>query len=424
MRRQEDTSAIAEPMAEGGRGKSFTFAKMAALWGAVERLRILCGRELQNSIKDSFHAELKNAIASDPWLASCYDVGIDYIRGKNGTEFIFRGFRHNMDSIKSMAQIDLCIVEEAETVPETSWQALLPTIRSPKSEVWIIWNPMKKGSATDERFKQAQPPRSAIVEVNWSDNPWFPLELEEQRLHDKETMEYAVYNNIWEGRYAAALKGAYYGDLMTKARDEGRIIHVPYDPATPVNTFWDLGMNDQMTIWFHQQVGKEHRFIDYYENSGEGFAHYAKVLKELDYLYGTHYLPHDAEVRELATGKHRKEVLESLGVRPIEVVKRINHINEGIEMVRQILPLCWFDEAKCETGIEALEGYRREFDERLNTFKPRPLHDWASHAADSFRQFAQGYRGANVGWAAVNQTQTTRRGRKKVQLNGDTSWMV
>lgn len=189
--------------AYGGRGsgKSFTFAKMAAVWGYAEKLRILCTRELQNSIKESFHAELKNAIASEPWLENNYDVGVDYIRGKNGTEFIFRGLRHNQSSIKSLAQIDLCIVEEAEDVPETSWQILEPTIRAPKSEIWAIWNPRIKGSPTDKRFRQTQPPRSKIVEMNHADNPWFPPELEEQRAHALSVMDDALYNHVWSGSY-------------------------------------------------------------------------------------------------------------------------------------------------------------------------------------------------------------------------------
>ena len=189
--------------AEGGRGsgKSFTFAKMAAIWGYVEPLRILCTREMQNSIRESFHAEIKNAIASEPWLEAAYDVGVDYIRGKNGTEFIFRGLRHNQGSIKSLAQIDLCIVEEAEDVPETSWQVLEPTIRAPKSEIWVIWNPRQKNSPTDSRFIQNTPPRSSIVEVNHSDNPWFPPELEEQRKHAQATLDDALYRHIWEGAY-------------------------------------------------------------------------------------------------------------------------------------------------------------------------------------------------------------------------------
>lgn len=189
--------------AYGGRGsgKSFTFAKMAAIWGYAEKLRILCTREMQNSIKESFHAELKNAIQSEPWLEAAYDVGVDYIRGRNGTEFIFRGLRHNTGSIKSLAQIDLCIVEEAEDVPEVSWQVLEPTIRAPKSEIWVVWNPRKKGSPTDQRFIQTKPPRSCIAEVNHNDNPWFPDELEEQRKHALKIMDDALYRHVWEGAY-------------------------------------------------------------------------------------------------------------------------------------------------------------------------------------------------------------------------------
>lgn len=189
--------------AKGGRGsgKSFSFAKMAAVWGYAEKLRILCVRELQSSIKESFHAELKNAIASEPWLERSYDVGVDYIRGHNGTEFIFKGLRHNMGAVKSLAQIDLCILEEAEDIAEASWEVLEPTIRADKSEIWVIWNPQLRGSPVDKRFIQHTPPRSAIVEMNYNDNPWFTKELEEQRLHAREIMDDAKYRWIWEGAY-------------------------------------------------------------------------------------------------------------------------------------------------------------------------------------------------------------------------------
>ena len=189
--------------AYGGRGsaKSFTFAKMAAIWGAIEPLRILCTRELQDSIKNSFHAELKNAIASDEWLSSCYDVGVDYLKGHNGTEFIFKGLRHNIGSIKSLAQIDLCIVEEAEDVPEYSWIDLEPTIRAPLSEIWVIWNPKRKDSPVDKRFRKNTPDRSITAKLNHSDNKWFPKELEELRLNQRRTMDDAMYRHIWDGDY-------------------------------------------------------------------------------------------------------------------------------------------------------------------------------------------------------------------------------
>jgi phage terminase large subunit len=189
--------------AKGGRGsgKSFTFALMAAVWGFVEPLRILATRELQISIKESFHAEVKNAIESLPWLAAHYEVGESFIRGKNGTEFLFRGLRHNISAIKSMAQIDLCIVEEAEDVPEASWRDLLPTIRAPRSEIWCVWNPRLDGSPVDQRFVKTTPPDAQVVELNWRDNPWFPDVLNAQRKHDQRTMDPATYAHIWEGAY-------------------------------------------------------------------------------------------------------------------------------------------------------------------------------------------------------------------------------
>lgn len=190
-------------VAHGGRGsgKSFSFALMAAVWGYAEPLRILCTRELQVSIRESMHAEIKNAIESYEWLAAHYDVGRDYIRGKNGTEFIFRGLRHNISSIKSMAQIDLAIVEEAEDVPAGSWQDFIPTIRAPKSEFWVVLNPKRRDSWVAENLLVNQPPRSSVVQINHNSNPWFPAVLEEQRQHDRQALDPALYAHIWEGEF-------------------------------------------------------------------------------------------------------------------------------------------------------------------------------------------------------------------------------
>src|SRR5690625_459581 len=140
--------------AYGGRGsgKSYSFALMAALRGYERPMRILCTREFQISIRESFYAEIKRTIQSHKFLETFYDVGESFIRGANGTEFIFRGLRHNISSIKSMAAVDLCIVEEAEEVPERSWIDLIPTIRAPKSEIWVVWNPREDGSPVDRRF--------------------------------------------------------------------------------------------------------------------------------------------------------------------------------------------------------------------------------------------------------------------------------
>lgn len=187
----------------GGRGsaKSYTVALMAAVWGYSEPLRILCARELQASIRESMHAEISKAIKSVPWLADHYEVGEHYIRGRNGTEFIFRGLRHNITAIKSMSGIDLCIIEEAEDVPESSWIDLLPTIRAPKSEVWVVWNPKIDGSPVDKRFRKNPPDDAMVVEMHWRDNPWFTIELDKQRKDDQRWMDPSTYAHIWDGAY-------------------------------------------------------------------------------------------------------------------------------------------------------------------------------------------------------------------------------
>jgi hypothetical protein len=205
--------------------------------------------------------------------------------------------------------------------------------------------------------------------------------------------------------FRASIEGAYYKQQMNYLRNEKRICKVPYDPRLPVNTFWDLGMNDDTFIVFHQQYGLENRFIDCYQNQGEGLSHYAKVLQQKPYTYGTHFGPHDIEVRELGTGVSRRETLMKLGVRPLRVVPRIDEEMDGIDAVRSVLPTCWFDERNCAPLIKCLDHYRKEWDEKLGTFKSRPLHDWSSHGAKAFEQFAVGYK-------APKTTTKTRKRRK------------
>jgi phage terminase large subunit len=175
---------------------------MASVWGYAEPLRILCTREFQASIKESFHAELKAAIESQPWLSSHYDVGVDYLKAPNGTEFIFRGLRRNEQSIKSLAKIDLTIVEEAEDVPESAWLALEATVfRQPKSELWAIWNPRLDGSPVDQRFRKRPPANALIREINWQDNPFFPEGMHTLRKREQERLDPATYAHVWEGAY-------------------------------------------------------------------------------------------------------------------------------------------------------------------------------------------------------------------------------
>jgi phage terminase large subunit len=234
--------------AYGGRGsgKSFSFAKMLAVRGYQKPIRILCARELQNSIRDSVHSGLVSAIESEPWLAANYEWGESYIRGKNGTEFIFKGLRHNAREIKSLDGIDICWVEEAESVSEASWSVLIPTIRKEGSEIWCTWNPEDSDSATSRRFIQNPPESCCIVKINYTDNPWFPAELEAERLHD---LKYRpeTYGHIWEGDCleitdAQVFKGKY----IIEAFDVDNTFGSPYhgmdfgfasDPTTAVQCY-------------------------------------------------------------------------------------------------------------------------------------------------------------------------------------------
>ena len=189
--------------------------------------------------------------------------------------------------------------------------------------------------------------------------------------------------------FDAAVLGAYYALEMGEADAEGRIAGVPYEKGHLVHTAWDLGYSDHTSIWFFQMVGREIRMIDFYTSSGVGLDHYAGVLQSKGYRYGTHLLPHDVEVKDLGTGRSRRETLASLGLNNIKVVPN-QRINEGINAVRSILSRCWWDKTKCAHGVSALREYRSAWDEKLKTLKPAPLHDWASHPADAFRYLAMG----------------------------------
>lgn len=200
-----------------------------------------------------------------------------------------------------------------------------------------------------------------------------------------------------EEAFKASLVGAYYGRTLSDMRRQGRIGNVPWEKGFPVDTFWDLGMADSMTIWFVQNIGRERRVIDYYDNSGEGMPHYANVLKDKGYTYGVHYMPHDANVRELNTGEKRCDAAMRLGISPISLVprpKNTDQLLDQIEETRNFLSTCWIDESKCDSGeksgLKCLESYRKEWDDKLGDFKRTPLHNWASHGADAFRTGAVG----------------------------------
>lgn len=204
-------------------------------------------------------------------------------------------------------------------------------------------------------------------------------ELEDAR----KIMDEDEFAQEYECSWTASIKGAYYGKQLADAQTDDRIGKVPYDPRLPVHTAWDLGVGDSTAIWFYQVLGQEIRIIDFHEDSGEGLPYYAKILDEKGYKYGEHWAPHDIQVRELGSGKSRIETAKMLGIQ-FRIVPNLS-IDDGINAVRNTIPRCWFDAKKCELGLQALRNYRKEYDDRRQEYKPRPLHDWSSHAADAFR---------------------------------------
>lgn len=200
----------------------------------------------------------------------------------------------------------------------------------------------------------------------------------------------AYFDQEYMCSFTSPVIGSYYGAAMRRAETDNRITKVPYDSSILVETYWDLGMDDSMTIWFFQRVGKELRFIDYYENSGEGLPHYAAELKRRGYSYGDHYAPFDIKVRELNTGQSRLEKARELGINFIVMPKL--PIEDGINAARSIISQCWFDADKCSRGILALKNYKKDWDEKNKVFRTTPKHDWASHGSDAFRGFAVTHR--------------------------------
>jgi phage terminase large subunit len=282
---------------------------------------------------------------------------------------------------------DGVVLDEYADMDPRVWEVVRPCLSD--REGWCSWIGTPKGmNAFYNVFEQAK-----------REEDWYALELRASKTgilptHEldaaKKDLSVDQYAQEYECSFQAAVQGAYYGTEMQEAHDDKRITKVPHDKSLETFTAWDLGIGDATSIWFIQVHGFEVRVIDFYEASGVGLDHYVKVIKEKPYIYGQHILPHDVEVKELGTGKSRKEVLRSLGL-SVDVAPKLS-IEDGIQAVRALLSRCFFDEEKCRHGVEALKQYRKEFDEKNKVFRVRPLHDWTSHAADAFRYFAVGHK--------------------------------
>ncbi|WP_162918656.1 PBSX family phage terminase large subunit [Taklimakanibacter deserti] len=395
--------------AYGGRGsaKSHFFAGELIRRCRSTRLRCVCIREVQNSIRESVRQLLIDKIAAFG-LSDFFSVLEQEIRGRNGSLIIFKGMQSfNSENIKSLEGYDIAWVEEAQNLSEPSLRLLRPTIRKAGSELWFSWNPRHETDAVD-RFFRGGPQRAdaALVAVNWHDNPWFPdvlrIEKESDYASDPE-----MADHVWGGNYEIVSEASYYARLIAEAERQGRIGDFPHDPARPVDTAWDIGIDDYTAIWFLQDDGVQVTAIDYHETSGQGAEEIVRealpelqpeprlvapalscVGRERAFAYGEHYLPHDVKLREWgAAGRSRALTLMRLGVKPIRVGAQqgpAERINAG----RALLPLMRFNRTKrVMLGLSRLRRYSRRQSATLGGFAG-PLHDVNSHGADAFGEYA------------------------------------
>ena len=238
---------------------------------------------------------------------------------------------------------------------------------------------------------------------------WYVATREADFANSPERM-WQEYPSTPQEAFQRSTEGCYYTNEMTSARKSGRITQVPWEKAHPVNTFWDIGLNDEMAIWFHQRIGTQDRFIRYYENSGETFAHYVAEMQKQGYVWGRHYLPHDGDTQRLGMEKNwtPRQMLEELGLRNIEIVPRIDRVQTGIQMTRDAFSSAWFDETGCADGLKHLDMYRKEWDAQRGVWKDQPRHDKASNGADAFRQYGQ-----IRGEMAVNAQSSVKRAKPR-----------
>lgn len=295
----------------------------------------------------------------------------------------------NPDRLRGI-YLDGVVLDEFGDMDPTIWtQVIRPALSDRKGWAAFIGTPKGKNTFYKLWVQAENDPEWTRLMLKASETGL----LDAKELADaRKMMSDDEYAQEYECSFDAAVRGAYYAHEMNTAEQDGRLSAVPHDPRLLTHTAWDLGVADSTCIWFFQTVGRETRVIDVLKGEGVGLDWYARELQGRGYLYGKHYLPHDVEVRELGTGKSRKEVLAGLGIEAT-VCPNIP-VADGIQAVRMLLPTCWFDKDKCKDGIEALRMYRRDYDEKRQEFRVHPLHDWTSHYADAFRYFAVGHQEA------------------------------
>lgn len=308
------------------------------------------------------------------------------IKFKNGALFQIIG-SDNIDSIVGTNPVGV-VFSEYSLIDPTVWGFVRPILAENGGWAIFVFTPRGENHAYD------------IYELAKNDPSWYcQLNPAEQtkaiagEILEQERMEIiklygddSLYRQEYDCNFTVPIAGSYYANAISSLYKNGQIGNVPYDPRFVVDTYWDLGINDKMAIWFTQSIGPEMRVIDYEEGSNQGLPHYIGKIRERKYIYGRHVAPHDIEVRELTTGISRRDTAKTLGI-DFSVAPQFP-LMDGIDAVRNMLPRCWIDAKKCKEGLNALKNYRKIYDEKRKTYQNTPYHDWSSNAADAFRMIA------------------------------------
>ena len=339
-----------------------------------------------------------------PYLAQAKEVAWEYLKrfalpitaDKNEAELwveLLNGARiriHGADNPDRLrgAYLDGVVLDEYADMRPSVWgEVIRPMLADRRGWATFIGTP--KGR--NEFFR--------LFEVSQADPTWFSamLRASETAILDSEELELAradmtpeQYAQEFECSFDAAIIGAYYGREIAEAERAGRIATVVVDESLPVHTAWDLGIGDSTAIWLFQIAHDGLRVVGHIEDSGKALPHYVKALNATGYTFGHDFVPHDAKVRELGTGRTRVETLISLGRKPRLVAD--HKVDDGINALRVMFSRIWWDKDACSAGIEALRQYRTDYDEKLKTFKDKPRHDWTSHTADAARYMALAFR--------------------------------
>ncbi len=302
----------------------------------------------------------------------------------NGSRIQLLG-SENPDSLRGI-YLDGAVLDEMADMPESLFPEIIrPALSDRKGWALFIGTP-RGHNAFYELYENASNQKDWFTQVYKASQTGI---LDEEELEAaRAMMSHDQFEQEFECSWVANVPGAIFAKELQEIQEMGRITEVPHDPSARVDTWWDLGVGDSTSIWFTQTIGRSIHVIDFYENRNEGLPHYAGVLQQKGYLYGTHNAPHDIEVRELGSGKSRREVAWDMGIN-FRVVPKLP-LEDGIHAAQLLIPRCWFDHANCKHGLECLRQYHRAYNEKSRSFRASPVHDWSSHAADAFRYLAVG----------------------------------